>query len=224
VPAVVLLLLGGVLAGRAAERVRVKSDVLEGVVLRYQVTAVSDRLAEDLAGITVTNGVSGMVLDLRFARGSAEGAAVQGGYDFFATNRLPLVVLVNSQTGAGAADLAARLRSAGRALVVGGTRAVPEPDVSVAVGTETDKKYTADPYLNLTPTNGLVAGDTNADWVGYVDHTSEADLVRKKVKDGEDEGSVETPRSPVPPVVRDPALARAMDLLKALAALHPGRG
>ena len=46
-----------------------------------------------------------------------------------------------------------------------------------------------------------------------------------RVKDGDDDGSVSTPRADPPqPVIRDPALARAMDLLKALAALHPARG
>jgi hypothetical protein len=57
-----------------------------------------------------------------------------------------------------------------------------------------------------------------------VDHTSEAELVRKRVKDG-DETDAASPRAEPPqPVVRDPALARAIDLLKALAALHPARG
>ena len=58
----------------------------------------------------------------------------------------------------------------------------------------------------------------------FVDHTSEADLVRKRVKDGDDDDTA-TPRlEPSQPVIRDPALARALDLFKALAALHPARG
>jgi hypothetical protein len=44
------------------------------------------------------------------------------------------------------------------------------------------------------------------------------------VKDG-DEDDAATPRAePSQPVIRDPALARAVDLFKALAALHPARG
>jgi hypothetical protein len=61
--------------------------------------------------------------------------------------------------------------------------------------------------------------------LGFVDHTSEADLVRKRIKDGESDGAIATPRAEPPqPVIRDPALARAVDLVKALAALHPARG
>jgi hypothetical protein len=61
--------------------------------------------------------------------------------------------------------------------------------------------------------------------MAFVDHTSEAELVRKRIKDGDDEGDVATPRAePLQPVIRDPALARAADLLKALAALHPAQG
>ncbi len=60
--------------------------------------------------------------------------------------------------------------------------------------------------------------------MAFVDHTSEADLVRKRIKDGEPRTIHTTTQRPKPapqPVIRDPALARAMDLLKALAALHP---
>ena len=68
----------------------------------------------------------------------------------------------------------------------------------------------------MSATNELLA---------FVDHTSEADLVRKRIKDGEDDGEATQPRvEPPQPVIRDPALARAVDLLKALAALHPARG
>ena len=61
--------------------------------------------------------------------------------------------------------------------------------------------------------------------LAIVDHTSEAELVRKRVKDGDEGGEITTPRAePLQPVIADPALARALDLLKALAVLHKSRG
>jgi hypothetical protein len=60
--------------------------------------------------------------------------------------------------------------------------------------------------------------------VPYIDHTSEADLVREKIKDGdEDENTAPVRVAPAKPVIRDPALARAVDFLKALAVLQPER-
>ena len=58
------------------------------------------------------------------------------------------------------------------------------------------------------------------------DHMSEAELVSKRIKDGEGEynPALASRAEPVTPVIRDPALARAVDLLKAVAALHPARG
>jgi hypothetical protein len=55
---------------------------------------------------------------------------------------------------------------------------------------------------------------------------SEAELVRKQIKDGEEDGSaVPSPHGePASPVIRDPELARAVDLLKALAVLGKARG
>ena len=68
----------------------------------------------------------------------------------------------------------------------------------------------------LSGTNSLLA---------FVDHTSEAELVRKRIKDGDDDGSATMPRvEPAQPVIADPALARAVDLLKTLAALQKSRG
>jgi hypothetical protein len=59
-----------------------------------------------------------------------------------------------------------------------------------------------------------------------VDHMTEAELVHRKIKDGEDASDEMLSPRPAPPqpVIRDPALARAVDLLKALAILQPVRG
>jgi len=111
------------------------------------------------------------------------------------------------------------------AIVIGSTNAPAglAPDLVVAVSADDEKAFQDNPYLKAvsSPYGSIPA--TNL--IAFVDHTSEADLVRKRVKDGDDDGSVSTPRADPPqPVIRDPALARAMDLLKALAALHPARG
>ena len=94
----------------------------------------------------------------------------------------------------------------------------------MAVGLDDEKKFQDNPFFSVVtaPTGNLSA--TN-DLLAFIDHTSEADLVRKRIKDGEGDGEISTPRAEPPqPVIRDPALARAVDLLQALAALHPARG
>ena len=210
----------------------VHGDVLDGSVLRYRVSAVTDTLTAQLAAAqpTGTNAIAGIVLDLRFAGGSDAVPATAKNY--FSTNKTSLVILVNGQTSGSATALAAQLREAGLGLVIGSSNASPAPDIAVTVATETEKRYQADPYLdisnNLTisrlETNLLSGVTTTNDWMAYVDHTSEADLVRKRVKDGEDTSDpAATPRTPPPPVIHDPALLRAVDLLKALASLHPPR-
>jgi hypothetical protein len=86
-----------------------------------------------------------------------------------------------------------------------------------------EQKFLADPFFVPVPPKTASGAATNA-YLGFLDHTSEADLVRQRVKDG-DEDEAAVPRAvPSQPVIRDPALARAVDLLKALAALHPARG
>ena len=225
-----LVLVSGLRAQETATNT-VQSDVLDGTVLRYRVGTVTDGLAAEFAKAQPTNVIAGVVLDLRFAGGPA--GTMDSDFGFFSKNKKPLVVLVNSRTEGAAAALATRLRSAGLGVLIGGTEAVPVPDLTVAVSAETEKHFQADPYLVFTNlpagippgTNAVAAGKGTNDWSVFVDHTSEADLVRKKVKDGQDDGeSAALPRSPAPPVIHDPALARAVDLLKALAALHPAHG
>jgi hypothetical protein len=206
----------------------VQADLLEGSVLRYRVASVTDELAAQLARAQPTNRVSGLVLDLRFTGGTNATAGDCPGFGFFAVPKAPLVILVNSRTSPAAATLASRLQAAHAGLVIGGLRASPAPDLTVPVNAEAETNFLANPYLLVTnaarhPATAYSDG-TNDDWTAYVDHTSEADLVRKRVKDGEDNGEAVTPRTPAPPVIQDPALARAVDLLKALAALHPSRG
>jgi len=200
----------------------VQGEILDGSVLRYRVSTVTDGLAAQLAAARPTNAFTGVVLDLRFAGGPD--AATVGGI-FSGTNQPPLVILVNGQTTGAAAALATRLRLAGRGLVIGSPSASPHPDIAVQVGADTEKKFLADPYLAASnaPAGGPAVTVTN-DWLAFVDHTSEAELVRKRVKDGEDDSDpAATPRTPAPPAIQDPALRRAVDLLKSLASLQPPR-
>jgi hypothetical protein len=175
---------------------------------------------DQIRTITVPRNLAGTVLDLRFADGAATNAA-----DYFIRGKSPLVILVNSQTSGTAAQLATDLRNSASAILIGSTNSPKNlaPDILVAVSPEQEKKFQDNPFLaGLTNPFGS-ASPTNL--LGFVEHTSEAELVRKRIKDGEDDGDVASPRAePSTPVVRDPALARAMDLLKALAALHPARG
>jgi len=48
--------------------------------------------------------------------------------------------------------------------------------------------------------------------------------VRRRLKDGEDSMADAPSAAPEQPVIRDPALARAVDLFKALAVLNKSRG
>ena len=88
-----------------------------------------------------------------------------------------------------------------------------------------EKAFQDNPYFTATTNQTGTLSGTNA-LLSLVDHMSEAELVSKRIKDGEGE------YNPAPasraesaaPVIRDPALARAVDLLKAVAALHPARG
>ena len=198
----------------------VKVSVLDNAVVCVRASRVPENVTEQIRAAAPPSHLAGTVLDLRFSDDAATNAA-----DYFNHRKLPLVILVNSQTRGAAAELATQLRASASAIVIGSTN-VPvglTPDLVVAVSADDEKAFQDNPYFKtIASSDGTIAA-TNL--MAFVDHTSEADLVRKRVKDGDDDGSVSTPRAAPPqPVIRDPALARAMDLLKALAALHPARG
>jgi hypothetical protein len=113
-----------------------------------------------------------------------------------------------------------------------------QPDIAVTVAAGDERVFFDNPYQTITTanTNSSPAG-TN--FLPYVEHTSEADLVRQREKDGklikvpmlnedlireksdgsdsdEDSGSKRA-AGPQKPVIRDPVLARAVDLIKGLA-------
>jgi hypothetical protein len=124
-----------------------------------------------------------------------------------------------------------------------------QPDIAATITTGDERVFFDDPYQTI------VMGNTNSSPAGtnflpYVDHTSEADLVRQRQKDGKaigtsefhtrdtdlpgprlihrlggdgdgDEGSAPARAAePQKPVIRDPVLARAVDLIKGLAIVH----
>jgi hypothetical protein len=201
----------------------VKISVLDSSVLCVRASRVPEDVPDQIRAAAVPGHLSGTVLDLRFAEDAATNAA-----DYFAGRKSPLVILVNGQTRGAAALLASELRVSASAVLIGNTNSPADlaPDIVVSVGPEDEKKFQENPFFKsgVAPPPASVA-NTNSNLLAYIDHTSEADLVRKRIKDGEQDGEISTPRAEPPgPVIRDPALARAVDLLKALAALHPARG
>ncbi len=195
----------------------------------------------------------------------------------------PLAVLVNGETRGTAKALAAALRQAGAGLIIGsptageamafrefplsnGERlrvaAAPaasggsmlsrvQPDIAVTVTVGDERVLFDDPYQTIATGNTNSSPGTN--FLPFVDHTSEADLVRQREKDGKAIGTSEFhtrdmdagPRlirrqggdgdgdedsaparaaEPQKPVIRDPVLARAVDLIKGLSIVresHP---
>jgi len=204
----------------AAEEPSLKVSVLDNAVLCVRASKVPEDVKEQIRAATVPSHLSGTVLDLRFADGAASNAA-----DYFIRQKTPLAILVNGETHGAAADLARQLHISAAAVLIGSTNSSSElrPDVIVSVSTEDEKEFQDNPFFKSNASSVPSLSGTNL--LAFVDHTSEADLVRKRIKDGEQDGSASTPRAEPPrPVIRDPALARAMDLLKALAVLHTARG
>lgn len=212
-------------AAAVADSQVVTVSIWETNVLCLRASRVTENFPDQLRASLPPGRTTGMVLDLRFADGDSGGA--DAAVKWFAAKKTPLVILVNSQTRGAAATLAAQLRASASAIVIGSTNPPGEivPDVAVAASLVDEKKYQDNPCA-APVTNSLGSlSATNNHLLAFVDHTSEAELVRKRIKDGDEAGNLATPRAEPPqPVIRDPALARAVDLLKALAVLHKPRG
>ena len=202
-----------------------KAVVLENNVAYLRVGRVASGLAAELqsaqTSLAATNKISGTVLDLRFADGD-DLAAAKAAAELFAPKQLPLAVLVNTETRGAAATLASDLREARDGLVLGGAAGGLKPDVAVAANLADEKQFIENPYLAPASSETNSSPATNASLATFIDHTSEADLVREKIKDGEqDEDSLPPrPTEPQMPYIHDPALARAVDLIKALAVVR----
>lgn len=200
---------------------RLKLFPVDNNVLYLRATEVAENFPTEFRTAGLTNEFSGLVVDLR----QAGGTNPAGIADFLTAKKIPLVVLTDAQTQGAAATLAMQLHTAGAVIIACGTNvtATNPVDLRVALATEDEKRFLENPFTNSAAVDAVkLAGITNL--MFYVDHTSEAELVRKRVKDGE-EDDANTPRSaPAQPIINDPALARAVDLLKALTFLKPTRG
>jgi hypothetical protein len=123
-----------------------------------------------------------------------------------------------------------------------------KPDIALAVNADDERAFWQDPYGVPALDNGNIKTVTNS-YLPFLDRVSEADLVRQKQKDGKlinqsltpgparspshknsDDGDVDEDSAsaragePQKPALRDPVLARAVDLVKGLAVMrgsHP---
>ncbi|HEX4264826.1 MAG TPA: S41 family peptidase [Verrucomicrobiae bacterium] len=99
-----------------------------------------------------------------------------------------------------------------------------KPDIDVTVSERAERDFYADAFLMKPNTNRIAgASGTNsaeAATPAYY-HLNEAELVREhKAGDSPEEQTAKRPPEPQAPVVSDPALARALDLLKGLAVVR----
>src|SRR5450432_4684372 len=196
------------LPANATDTVMLKSAILENDVAYLRVSHVTKDLADEIQSaqstLAATNKTAGTVLDLRFADGDNL-ASAKATADFFAAGKLPLVILVNDDTQGAAAILAADLREARAGLIFGNSTEV-KPDIAVAVKIEDEKKFLENPYAAMAQSETNSSTATN-NFSPFIDHTTEADLVRQKIKDGdEDETFPPHAAEPQQPFIRDPVL------------------
>ena len=205
------------------------SSVLESNVAYLRIGQIEEHLASDISdarqSLTATNKIIGTILDLRFADGS-DLAAAKAAASLFTIKKQPLVILVNGQTRGAAATLAASLREARDGLILGSAMANLRPDIAVAVNLEVERAFIKNPYATVLNETNTITGTGTNNFVPFIDHTSEADLVRAKIKDGEEDEDFQParPSEPQKPIIHDPVLARAVDLIKALAVVRQPHG
>lgn len=206
-----------------------QSAVLEDNVLYFRLHDVTATIPGDIksAGhaLGATNKIAGTVLDLRFADGD-DFAAAKSAAEWFAAKKQPLAILINSNTTGAAESLALKLKMARVGLVFGAPTRDVKPDVAVLLKSDEERAFFEHPYGNFS------RFDTNTPatnrFLSFVDHTSEADLVRARIKDGDEDEDAnfkpeqQTEKQAV--VLKDPVLARAVDLIKGLAVVRLNKG
>lgn len=103
----------------------------------------------------------------------------------------------------------------GQSLPASGLR----PDIAVTVGAEEERVFYAEPYRNLGRSSVIAGGAAHGK--DSPARLNEAELIRR-MKEGQNPETpqVVTTPSVATPQVRDPALARALDLLKGLSVVH----
>jgi len=241
-------------------------------------TGADKMIGEVLHGLTSTNKLKGLVLDLRFAKGSDHAGIFKVADCFFPADKLiatvegkaqrstgrsalagmPTAVLVNRKTRDAVEVLAASLRAGKVGLLLGSSTAgelslyrdIPlstgqvlrvatgelkfedgsampfngvVPDIKVKVSLLDEQMYLADAYKLIGD-----AGATNNNQTAVVPTRmiNEAELVRRH-KEGQNPDVDTVPIKPgeavAKNVIRDPALARAVDLLKGLAIVREYR-
>jgi hypothetical protein len=204
-----------------------KSSLLESNVcyLRIEQTGktLPDEIGAAIGGLAGTNRIAGIVLDLRFAGGS-DFDSLKPTEDALIHAKLPLAILVNEKTTGAAASLARDLRTANAGLVFGSALANLQPDIAVSAGTNDEQDLLTHPYGVMAMSDTNSTARTNLLPFVDVDHTTEADLVRARIKDGEqDETTAQAPAAPKE-FIRDPVLAHGVDFIEGVAALHLSKG
>ncbi|HVU27699.1 MAG TPA: hypothetical protein VHG71_08190 [Verrucomicrobiae bacterium] len=204
----------------------VKSSVLESNVAYLLVGGVGKNLPDEIQSaestLAASNKIAGTVLDLRFANGD-DAESAKAAADLFGAKKLPLAILVNGETRGAATALAMDLHAAKAGLVFGSASENLQPDISVAVSASDEKNFLKNPFGTLSASDANFGAGTNQ-FLPMIDHISEADLVRQKIKDGdEDESTASSATEPQQPFIRDPVLARAVDLIQGLAVVRQSR-
>jgi hypothetical protein len=177
-----------------------------------------DGIPAALTRLEATNSIAGIVVDLRFADGKDmdDLPAIE---HLLQQTKLPLAILINSQTADASAKLAEDLREENTGLVFGSAADNFQPDISIASNADDEKKFLNDPYAVLPRSVSDADSNTNLLPLVEIDHTTEADLVREKIKDGDQDDS-DHPVTPQKPFIHDPVLARGADFIKGVAALR----
>ncbi|HEV2319697.1 MAG TPA: hypothetical protein VGV18_08105 [Verrucomicrobiae bacterium] len=199
-----------------------RSVVLENNVgyLRIANTdkGLMDGIPAALDRLKTSNAIAGIVVDLRFAGGNDTGdlPAIE---HLLEQPKLPLAILINAQTAGASAKLAEELREENTGLVFGSAADNFQPDIAIPTHPDDEKKFLNNPYAILPHTASAMDSDTNLLPFVDIDHTTEADLVREKIKDGDQDSSDHLP-GPQKPSIHDPVLARGVDFIKGVAALR----
>jgi hypothetical protein len=106
------------------------------------------------------------------------------------------------------------------------------PDIAVDTSLEDERAYLQDPYKDLHPSETVQVDAGKSSPPEPRPRFNEAELVREHNagQDADDDESgnpapvpVPVMAEPGPPAVADPALGRALDLLKSLAVMEPNR-
>jgi hypothetical protein len=198
-----------------------RSVVLENNVAYLHIAktdgALSAAIPAALNRFQASNTIAGIVVDLRFANGNDvdDLPAVE---QLLKQPKLPLAILINGQTSGASAKLAEDLREENTGLVFGSASENFQPDITVPANAEDERKFLNNPYA-AAPHSASADSSTNLLPFVDIDHTTEADLVREKIKDG-DQDDTDHISAPQKPFIRDPVLARGVDFIKGVAALH----